>query len=246
MYDYSHQYTATVVVNDKTEADEYYHTDGNTYIEARKGSEYTLVLNNGTGERVLMVPAIDGLSVIDGQPAGLDSPGYVVEPFQAVRITGWLKNNTQVARFVFWDKDNSYSNKTGRGTANTGVIGVLVFRERPKPVAFPKTISWSDTTRSGGWSTSAGGGTFSASAMPISANYTADVQEAGTGHGRLEAFSTQETAFEKRDPKHPDAQIVLYYDTSKGLERRGIQLRYKASYAPDPFPTAPNYVKNSR
>lgn len=243
MFDYSHQYSVRVIVNDKTDADEYYHTDGNTYIEARQGSEYSLELQNNTPERVLMIPAIDGLSTIDGQPAGINSPGYVLSAFEKQIVTGWLKDATQVARFVFWDKDNSYANQTGRGTANTGVIGALIFREKPQPIYRSAFTGGETGPTIGAW--------YSGSLpqnMSVSANCASPVsfQEAGTGHGRLEEFKTSEVGFTKRDPAHPDAQIVLYYDTSKGLERRGIVLRYKKSYAPDPFPNAPTIYRSNR
>jgi len=234
MFDYTHQYSARIVINDKTEADEYYHTDGNTYVEARKNSEYSLELANNSTEVVLMVPAIDGLSVIDGQPAGLSSPGYIVKPNSSMQITGWLKNNKEVARFVFWDKDKSYSNMTGRGTENTGVIGILIFREKPLDITFPKYVGWTASASA------------SANTQLRASSVSNSVNDTGTGHGRLEEFHTNQTFFEKRDPNHPDSQIVLYYDTSKGLERRGITLRYKSTYAPDPFPSSPGYIKKSR
>lgn len=239
MYDYSHQYSAKVIVNDKTVADEYFHTDGNTYIEARKNSEYALELCNTSAERVMMIPSIDGLSVIDGQPAGISSPGYILNPHEKTVIGGWLKNDKEVARFVFWDKEHSYAEGTGHGSLNTGVIGVLVFREMQVAPVSPNT--WDRWTHSGP--------EHNYCNVEIGALSTtkgiAD-QDAGTGHGRRQEFRTVKTTFEKRDKDYPDAQIVLYYDSSKGLERRGITLRYKSDYAPDPFPSAPEYIRNRR
>jgi hypothetical protein len=228
MFDYTHQYQMQLLVNDRTLADEYAHTDGTTSVEARPGSEYSLMFRNNSLERIAVVPAIDGLSVIDGQPAGIDSPSYIVGAGGTLTIPGWSKSDKEVARFVFWDKNNSYAAQTGNGTHNTGVIGALVFRETPP--SFLTTPMF------------ASAGDYSIRSL----NSTASTQDAGTGHGRLEQYSTTSVTFNKRDPKHPDAQIVLYYDTGKSLERKGITLRYKQNYAPDPFPTAPSYLKNTR
>lgn len=230
MFDYTHQYQMQLLINDRTLADEYDHTDGNTYVEARPGSEYSLMFRNNSFERIAVVPAIDGLSVIDGQPAGIDSPSYIIAGGGTLTIPGWSKSAKEVARFVFWDKNNSYAAQTGNGTQNTGVIGALVFRETPP--SFLTTPMFAASSAS--------------SSSTRSFNASVSTQDAGTGHGWLEEYNTTKVAFSKRDPKHPDAQIVLYYDTGKSLERRGITLRYKQGYAPDPFPTAPSYLKNTR
>jgi hypothetical protein len=157
---------------------------------------------------------------------------------------------------VFFDKDNSYSNRTGQGKVNVGVIGVLVFRERQptprfdanpfpywnKPM-YPQVPRWNyNSSDPHSWATSrgVGGGTITASAAS-----TSTPQEAGTGHGREQWFPINEAEFEKRDPRHPDAQMALYYDTSRGLERRGIVLKYRKDFAPDPFPEAPGYTKRA-
>jgi hypothetical protein len=273
MFDYSRKYDLSIKVNGKTIADEYYHTDGNTYIEARNGSEYELVLKNNTAKRVKFVLSVDGLSVLDGEPAGIDSKGYIVNAFQTANITGWLKNDNEVARFVFWDKENSYSNKTGKGNGNTGVIGALVFEEfvydyklRPFPKWYEETI-WHDGPRyqtHGCWgnSTTTSGdvlrgmadtasigsvhdGVACSDTTLTSATQDTNPQEAGTGHGRLEEFNTTSVSFTERDADNPDAKMVLYYDNSKGLEKRGIVLKYKPNYCPDPFPNNPKGKQKS-
>lgn len=60
----------------------------------------------------------------------------------------------------------------------------------------------------------------------------------GTGFGREKSFNTSKTEFEKRDPKNPDAMLAIFYDTSKGLERKGINIRTRRSgyVEPNPFP----------
>jgi len=303
MRDMTNQYEARITIQGRSrpgasQVDEYYHTDGNTYFEARQGSEFVLDLFNHSNERVVMIPAIDGLGTIDGQPAGLESPGFVVDAWSSVQVPGWSKNEHSAAHFVFWDKTNSYSNKTGRGKENVGVIGVLVFREKSQyfsPDPFPHIYNGDPTGQHPMWnigSTSGSSGdpklygsaglnssvesmsvsldsipllgsdnvadvgSISSSAGPTrsvrrrikskSIKGDTSIQEAGTGHGRITQFNTTEVNFEKRDTDHPDAQIVLYYDTSRGLERRGIVLKYKKNFAPDPFPNSPGYHNNTR
>lgn len=290
MRDMTNQYEARISINGNnsvTPVDEYYHSDGNTYFEARQGSEFTIQLNNHSSERVVMIPAIDGLCTIDGQPAGLNSPGFVVEPWSSVNVPGWSKSEHSAAHFVFWDKENSYSNKTGRGKENVGVIGILVFREKqlqnlfgssPNMSTFvipPSNLQVWNNNQQGGcqqgsWgigdigicnivdthnsATATSSATASASASPYRSTRGTrritpsgvNLQEAGTGHGRITNFNTTQVDFDKRDPQHPDSQIVMYYDTSRGLERRGIVLKYKQNYAPDPFPSSPGYYSNTR
>src|SRR5438270_10763894 len=88
-----------VRVNGKT-AHEFQH-QGNTYIEGRRGSTYTLEYTNPTNRRVLIVPSVDGLSVMDGKPASDKSRGYVVDAWGTVAIPGWRIDDNSVAQFEF-------------------------------------------------------------------------------------------------------------------------------------------------
>jgi len=147
MYDFTKQYDAKILIKGKT-ATEYHHTDGNIYIEGRKGSEYELEFYNNSRERVCIIPAVDGLSILDGKPAGLESDGYVVDAWQTLRIPGWKFDNNQIAKFEFSTKGSSYSNGTNNGTNNVGVIGFMIFREEIQHLD-PITIC--TTSNSGGY-----------------------------------------------------------------------------------------------
>lgn len=120
---------------------------GVTYIEGRRKSTYELWFRNNSYSRILVVPSVDGLSVMDGKPAGVDSSGYVVEPRGEITIPGWRLNNTSAASFEFLprgDKQNpTYvealkSEGVNLDEKNQGLIGFMVFREEIRiPVIRP-------------------------------------------------------------------------------------------------------------
>lgn len=116
--------------------------DGFTYIEGRKDSEYELVITNRNAFRVLAVPSVDGLSVLDGKVASIDSNGYVLSPYETISIPGWTLNKSEVAKFKFGSTKDSYSSAIGKGEANIGVIGLVIWKEKVyKPTAYlPKQV----------------------------------------------------------------------------------------------------------
>lgn len=124
-------YELSVLVG-STKIREYGHK-GQTYVEGRKGQTFTLQFKNNTALRVLVVPSIDGISVIDGDPATNESRGYIVPGYQSISIKGWRTSLDESAKFVFADKPKSYSAQTQGGEeVNCGVIGVKVFTEKVK------------------------------------------------------------------------------------------------------------------
>lgn len=106
---------------------------GRTYIEGRKSHRYQLKFRNNRAERVLVVPTVDGLSVVDGKPYHLESSGYVVQGYSSITITGWRTSLSEVRGFEFSEKGGSYAGKT-EGQQNCGIIGALVYAEiKPQP-----------------------------------------------------------------------------------------------------------------
>lgn len=103
---------------------------GRVFVEGRKGSNFTLRVRNFTGSRVLAVVTVDGLSVMDGNPGDWNSGGYIVPAWGKIEIPGWRLDNDNVAKFEFAGKKQSYSKQSGEGTANCGVIGVAIFKEK--------------------------------------------------------------------------------------------------------------------
>jgi hypothetical protein len=83
------------------------------------------------------VISVDGISVVDGEGADLNSRGYIVAGYSSLEVQGWRKSLTEVAKFVFETKADSYAGKTA-GAKNCGVIGAKVFSEIPAaPVVVP-------------------------------------------------------------------------------------------------------------
>ncbi len=103
--------------------------NGRTYVEGRRNHKYQIRLRNSRAERVLVVPTVDGLSVVDGQPHHENSPGYIVQAYSSLTISGWRTSLSEVRSFEFSDKGSSYAGKTA-GQQNCGVIGATVFSER--------------------------------------------------------------------------------------------------------------------
>ncbi len=210
---------------------EYPH-NGETFIEGRKGSEFSLTFRNDTARRVLVVPAIDGISTLDGKTAGDTSPGFIVGPNTTLDIPGWMVDQTTAAKFLFSDKDKGYG---GSGNANAGVIGVLVFYEENAaydPLHYVGTRrvignNWPSKSQIPGWNSSTDGIMFG--------NASLASPDMGTGWGKATNFETTKTEFNKGPLAD---KLVIYYGSKKYLESIGIvfEKRYDTSVRPNAFP----------
>lgn len=125
----THQYELRVLVHGKP-VREYEH-EGRLYIEGRKGSEYTIQVRNRTHQRILAVLSVDGLSIITGEEASTQGPGYILSPRSSINIPGWSLNDDEVAKFVFGKPAHSYAAKAGKDKRNVGCIGCAIFTEKP-------------------------------------------------------------------------------------------------------------------
>jgi hypothetical protein len=89
----------------------------------------------------------------------------------------------------------------------------------------------------------AGSGSLSCSTRNINeASYSvhADLDDdaddkLGTVFGDAMKWETEKVAFEKAST-HPDASLVIYYDTKKNLEKRGVKFKTDPPPLPNPFP----------
>ena len=134
MYNSTREFEACVLVNGKPVTEVVWR--GMTYVEGRKKSNYELFFRNNSSQNVLVVPSVDGLSVIDGKIAGKFSSGYVLEPWTHLTVPGWTINGREVAEFIFHAQEAHYSNEQtyaeeiGEDPDNQGVIGFMVFRQK--------------------------------------------------------------------------------------------------------------------
>jgi hypothetical protein len=109
---------------------------GKLYLPVTKlGTEYTIRVWNHGPRRIAALVSVDGLSVIDGQPASETNPGYLVTPFSDILIKGWRRDLKAVAAFRFVEREKSYAAQMGQ-LEKVGVISLLVIEEqvwRPRP-----------------------------------------------------------------------------------------------------------------
>ena len=129
---------------------------GEYWVAGTPGARYAVAVQSRYGQRLLAVPAVDGINVLSGQTAAWNQTGYVFSSFSQYQITGWRKSNAEVAAFEFSSLGDSYAGLTGR-PANVGVIGVALFKEKqaPAPVYDPE-ISRNDSAWPSARSKSAG------------------------------------------------------------------------------------------
>src|SRR5438309_2996819 len=110
-----------------------YTHEGRRYVVGKPGNEYAIHVRNSGSERVLAVMSVDGVNVITGDTASPAQSGYVLAPQSSFDIAGWRKSLSRTAAFYFTSLPDSYAARTGRPD-NVGVIGVAIFRERPRAI----------------------------------------------------------------------------------------------------------------
>lgn len=212
--------------------------DGNHFIEGREGSEFILRIKNDTAKRVLAVPSVDGLSVIDGKKAGSSSSGFVLEPYGHVDVVGWLRDRDNAAAFYFAGmkdgKDDSYVARIDGDTDHKGVIGVMFFAEerirgslsdfKGGPMLVGSSAKGASASKGLGMLRSMSAGSLSADAQ---------AQCLGAGYGRETGFATKSVAFRRGTEI---TRISLFYDDARGLKRRGIDVTRPTTKLPNPFP----------
>jgi hypothetical protein len=107
--------------------------DGDVYIEGRAGSNFEIEIYNKNSFQIEAVVSVDGLSVTDGLSAGEKSFGYIVQPYDRIRIPGWRRNGQNAACFEFVGKNSAYATHVNAGSSNnSGVIGLKVFKRKPE------------------------------------------------------------------------------------------------------------------
>jgi len=103
---------------------------GRFYVEARRGSRYSVVLANRTGERIGVVLSVDGLNAISGERNPGRDRMYVLDPWQRTTVQGWRTSLQEVRRFTFVDEQASYAARSGKANEKMGWIEVAAYRER--------------------------------------------------------------------------------------------------------------------
>lgn len=112
---------------------------GTRWAIGQPGQRYMIGVENRSPERWEVVASVDGLDVIDGEPAGLFKRGYIIDPWSTITIEGFRTSESGVAAFRFSALEDSYAGRKGQ-PRNVGVVGVAFFREHGAP-------RWDDTAR---------------------------------------------------------------------------------------------------
>ena len=226
-----------------------YEKDGQRYVIGTPGHEYEVRIRNRTGERILAVTSVDGVNVVSGETASPAQSGYVIDAHGSVDIAGWRRSLERTAAFYFTDLGDSYAARTGRPN-DVGVIGVAVFRERPRENALSSLRDKiatheearrerSDAPASPAPAEQSGANRQADAAAAGSAKESrtfAAAPKLGTGFGRDETSHAQRVRFERASAS-PVETIAIQYDRRDNLIAMGVlpPPRY-AQRAPDPFP----------
>jgi hypothetical protein len=205
-------------------------TFSDMYMEGREGSAYTIRLKNTTTKKVLVIPSVDGLSVLDGKPADItSSSGYVLSPFQTMDIPGWMVTDKVAAKFKFGKSNEAYVALTEQNENNLGVIGLAVYAEK----FIPPYLNQYKPSYGG---SALRGIQISASNMANTAQTSSYQDEPlGTVFGESTDFKTKETTFEKGDLL---SVTEIFYVSYQELVERGFIVPQKAS---KPKPSAFSY-----
>jgi hypothetical protein len=225
----------------------YWH-EGRAYVVGRPGNEYQVIVRNSIGEDLLAVVSVDGLNVMNGQPANPRQSGYIISSWSRLEVKGWRKSLEDVAAFYFTTLGDSYAGRTGR-PANVGVIGVALFQRKryeppPEAAADPSPYRTQPFARERSDSKSE---TYNeAQRAPKLAQDSSGVATTpppaasaplGTGHGRREESRMQWVAFDRASDT-PVETIAIYYDSYRNLVAQGVLQQPMGRRDPNPFPTA--------
>jgi hypothetical protein len=187
--------------------DEYVHR-GSTYIEALRGREFTIRLQNPTAQRIAIALSVDGLNTIDAKHTDAwTASKWVLEPGETADIEGWQVSDRAARRFFFTGERSSYGAKLGQ-TQNLGIIEAVIYRER---------MARYESREFGGVLApppSAAAPRSQAEAQKTDDDYAA------TGMGRHTQHSVSEVAIDlERDPI---AAVALRYEFRPQLIKLGV------------------------
>jgi hypothetical protein len=114
---------------------------GRTLVLGEDGARYRIVVHNESAARFEIVASVDGLDVMDGQPADPNRRGYLVDPHASLTIDGFRTSDAEVAAFRFGRVAESYAAQTS-GDRNVGVVGLAIFAERGARWDRPRAARW--------------------------------------------------------------------------------------------------------
>ncbi len=200
---------------------------GRSYVEAREGAEYVLVVRNPLPVRVAVALSVDGLNTIDARrTTAWDASKWVIEPYGTIRISGWQMSSTRARRFYFTTERDSYGARLGR-TSDLGVITAVFFREsrpRPYPVIPPlEPVTPQSRSEQQPDSDSSRRGEDKARSSAngaIAGRPPRDDENAATGIGRSVEYNVEWINMSLE--RAPAAEVTIRYEYRDALIRLGV------------------------
>lgn len=234
--------------------------NGESFVPAPKGKEYTLRLFNWRPIRCLGVISVDGINVVDGKQADQQGNGYVVPPRSSVEIRGYLRDRNEAAAFTFSDVGGSYSSQMGHGESNVGVIGCAVFEEmiakyervggqqvnstrrsHIRHMVEPPTLGATKVSNTELQYSETQYSTGNTAAMEQAGYAAHHIQDTGTEYGRKVEMRTMDIAF-LRNPA-PLEVVKLRYASIEALRSWGVPVDApRPPESPEPFPEKAPFV----
>jgi hypothetical protein len=112
-----------------------YEHEGRVYIEALKGTNFSLRVHNPTCQRIAVALSVDGLDVIDAKhTTAFEATKWLLSPGETIDLPGWQVSGEIARQFFFTETKSSYAKWLGK-TRNVGTIEAVFFRR--KQAAFP-------------------------------------------------------------------------------------------------------------
>ena len=187
------------------------------YVEAVKGSRYSIQVTNRSNGRIGVVIAVDGRNIISGTKSELkrDERMYLIRPYETNTFEGWRTGMDRTNRFYFTEPSDSYSEKVFADGSAMGTIAVAVYREKlPEiPRCSQKPLRMKEAPA---------GAAPGPPSDSTSANRSEQKKEkeAGTGFGETTYSPVQVVQFE---PEVATAdKVILKYEWQSELCRKGI------------------------
>ncbi|TDU81395.1 hypothetical protein EI77_00703 [Prosthecobacter fusiformis] len=109
---------------------DHYESGQGIFVIGTPGENYSLKLANRTSRRMEVVVSVDGLSLLDGQPASARKPGYIIPAKSAVILRGMRVGGKLYSLEFGSVKESRASTAFGqKGARNVGVIGMACYEE---------------------------------------------------------------------------------------------------------------------
>jgi hypothetical protein len=182
------------------------------YLEAVKGTRYSIQVTNRSGGRIGVVIAVDGRNIISGKKSDLkrNEQMYIVGPYESNTFEGWRTGMDRTNRFYFTEASDSYAERVFADASAMGTIALVVFREKlpEKQLRTQEGPAGATAPRASGESSSADRSEQKAS------------EQAGTGFGETTYSPARRVHFES-EPTHAE-KFVLKYEWRSDLCRKGI------------------------